>query len=331
MALKAGYVGIKNRIKWKINKLASMLPADIPEGDKLALNSQIDSIWSANARTGVHQLLPLNISTLKSLNTTGTWSGNAYTKDGVTFTCTVDSNGNVTEIATSGTSSAEWVTFEFIHVLSIAKGDYKLSGISGGAANTYRFSVAGSVVTDFPLYDGEQAFEISADGTVSVSLIVRQSSVDMSGKTFKPLIRLAQDTDTSFTSYAMTNFELTEYCIKHKSYDFTYTTSTEVGNVQNVDVSLDVDKSKIVSAWIDIGGTNDEASCSFITDGSNYAKVFVRNVFGHSSATSISGVLHILYKDYISTPITRATDISEVQEEEPATKKKATKSRKEGE
>ena len=55
-------------------------------------------------RTGKN-LLPMTVDGIKALNTSGMWSGNAYTFQGITYTVNTDSSGNVTTIVANGTST----------------------------------------------------------------------------------------------------------------------------------------------------------------------------------------------------------------------------------
>ena len=50
--------------------------------------------------------LPLGLATIKSMNTDGTWTGNSYAWQGITYTVLMDSDGNITGINTNGTASA---------------------------------------------------------------------------------------------------------------------------------------------------------------------------------------------------------------------------------
>lgn len=81
-------------------------------------------------------LLPLTLEGIKAANTSGAWSGNAYTINGVTFTILTDNDGNVTGIKVNGTASA---TANFINgIYSLSAGNYTLSGCpSNGSTSTY--------------------------------------------------------------------------------------------------------------------------------------------------------------------------------------------------
>ena len=63
--------------------------------------------WSSYAVTGAYNFLPIKLSVLKGRLTTGwTWNSNAVSKDGITFTFTVDGD-LVTGIDVDGTSTAQ--------------------------------------------------------------------------------------------------------------------------------------------------------------------------------------------------------------------------------
>lgn len=80
-------------------------------------------------------LLPMSLDSLKVANTVGTWSGNAYTVNDVTFTVNTDSDGNVTGINVNGTASTTTI---FYITCSIDSGSYILNGCpSGGDASSY--------------------------------------------------------------------------------------------------------------------------------------------------------------------------------------------------
>ena len=74
--------------------------------------------------------LPLTVDGIKAANTGGSWSGNVYTDNGVTFTIQTDSNDNVTGITINrtGTSTIS-ATFVLAIGFSIPDGTYTLSGL----------------------------------------------------------------------------------------------------------------------------------------------------------------------------------------------------------
>lgn len=51
-------------------------------------------------------LLPMKVSTIKSINTSGTWSGDTYTLNGMTFTVTGDADDNLTSVTLNDKATA---------------------------------------------------------------------------------------------------------------------------------------------------------------------------------------------------------------------------------
>ena len=173
--------------------------------------------YNFNARTGVHQLLPVTLADIKKNNTTGTWSSNAYTVNGLTFDITADSNGYVSEIDVDGTPSAftSFFLFTWVSNFLIKDGDLKLRGCPVNGSNNCRLVAQFNTSAQDAGADG---FSDTGDGITlpkaSVSKSYMRSYIvineAVSHKKFYPLITVPEDTDTSITPYAMTNRELTE-------------------------------------------------------------------------------------------------------------------------
>lgn len=152
--------------------------------------------YTDNAVLGAKNLLP-NEATSRTIN-------------GVTFTVNADGS-----ISVSGTASAN-------AVLQIIANDsffenkfetgekYILTGCpSGGSGSTY-FMQTFRMPTVYDYGEGVE-FTYGSTGTGKVVQIVVMSGYAISGSlTFKPMIRLATDTDDTYVPYAMTNRELTE-------------------------------------------------------------------------------------------------------------------------
>ena len=149
--------------------------------------------------------MPMSLIDIKSFNTSGTWSGNVYTWNGVTFTIHDDFS-----VTTGGTFSQRAYLYLQSTPTSIAKDTYIASGCpSGGSTTTYRI-VNGT-------YDGSTAstsFADTGDGvnrdvtTLSTPKIwcyidIRASSGI--GKTFYPMLRLSTITDGSYEPYTGRN------------------------------------------------------------------------------------------------------------------------------
>ena len=140
--------------------------------------------------------LPLILSAIKTANTAGTWSGNAYTIVGVTFTVLTDSVGNVTGIRANGTASA--TASVMIPASGITDGMILTGCPSGGSASTYQI-VAGTS-------DARSATDNGTGATISGAtdrVIMRvYSGTNVAGKTFYPMIRLSTEADATFAPYS---------------------------------------------------------------------------------------------------------------------------------
>lgn len=162
--------------------------------------SQIQALTNYVANTGVKNALPFDLATIKALNTGGTWSGNTYTGNGVTFTVNDDGTYTVT------TSEAPTNT------AILYLGDYSSKGMvlngcpSGGSDTTYKLQAfaSGASVNDY----GNGA-TINDDTTRNFRIVI-YTGAGVINKTFKPMIRDASIADDSYQPYAMTNRELTD-------------------------------------------------------------------------------------------------------------------------
>lgn len=184
------------------------------DGDLLIKNGGV-SLYGLDENKevlGAKNLLPLTLENLKALNTSGSWSGNAYIMNSVTFTVNTDSLGSVTSITVDGTTSLDTYLVlqnwgEWLDV-----GDYILSGCpSGGSVNTYHIMI-GNVTTgsgesqiNFNNYGGDTAVDITKKDSVC-RLYVRNAT----NQVFYPMIRLATDPNPTYRPYAMSNQELTQ-------------------------------------------------------------------------------------------------------------------------
>lgn len=176
MALKAGYVGIKRFLADKLR----LIP------DKVSLLETYEVV------AGVKNFC-------KQFDT--------VIKYGVTFT--VNANG---EIGLSGTATQQTdISSDF----TLPKGVYIVSGAPAGSSSG-SYDVYVQNMTSLPAttiarsYDGSNVtkFTINSDNTpIRVNCRVPAGAMDTT-KVFKPMIRLADDPDSSYVPYAATNREL---------------------------------------------------------------------------------------------------------------------------
>ena len=143
--------------------------------------------------------LPMVLADIKSANTSGTWSGNAYTLNGVTFTVMLDGGGNVIGIKINGTANAG-TTFNLCGESAIDNGTYKINGDSNFVSGTRAFSI---------LYDTSGSVDVyGTEQTVSITTKIRDAhiyiwnGVQNNGLIFYPMIRLSTESDSSFSPYS---------------------------------------------------------------------------------------------------------------------------------
>lgn len=153
-----------------------------------------DYPWPAGGSTN---LLPVTLSGLKTLNTTGTWEENAYTISGIVMTVyTVDGEG-IEKINFSGTNSGESTLIIPLTQFAFESGtdNYILSGLDDGSASTYRYNVAG--VGNYT--DGDNT--ISGDGETHGVRVQIMSSAEVDFDVY-PMIRPAEITEDDYYPYS---------------------------------------------------------------------------------------------------------------------------------
>lgn len=176
------------------------------DGDLLIKNGEV-SLYSLSDNKevlGAKNLLPLTLENLKAINTSGTWSGNAYTLNGVTFTVNTDSLGSVTDITVNGTASD--TTIMFMHqTTQLFDCDTVLSGCpSGGSTSGYTLDA------NSDLFDYGEGVTIDANTTITMIRLRVASGATVTSQVFTPMIRLATEPNPTYRPYAMSNQELTQ-------------------------------------------------------------------------------------------------------------------------
>lgn len=127
------------------------------------------------------------------------------TKNGVTFT--VDSDGTVTATGTA-TANAEFSIAERADNVAIPLGSYILSGLpSEGSATTFRWNVDlynsdGSIIFDQRSGSPNMEITLSENAKTSIFRIRIVSGYTANNLVFKPMLRLASETDATFEPYS---------------------------------------------------------------------------------------------------------------------------------
>ena len=164
---------------------------------KQALSNEV----TTRAILGAHNILPFPYEQ----------SSVADSSSGVAFTA--NSDGTVT-VSKTGSPTANSV-FTLTTTLKLPAGKYILSGCpSGGSGSTYYMQGFGNVdyTTGSGILDTGNGvtFTLTATNTLTIKIYIRTG---WSGGTlvFKPMIRMAEDSDTTYQQYAQKNLNLLSY------------------------------------------------------------------------------------------------------------------------
>lgn len=187
---------------------------------KQALSDEV----ATRAMLGAHQLFELALAKYKEWNTYGTWSNNVYTiNDGTNnLTFTVNSDLSIT---VNGLNTVDRQQFAVMKWSEIPySNDLIMSGCpSGGSTNTYWMQMTDNTQYSIPdTGNGTSVFNRSsfASNKDIWTYIFVKANTSVTNKTFKPLLKLATDTDSTYQPYAMTNRELTDASLLYKNFVF---------------------------------------------------------------------------------------------------------------
>lgn len=147
-----------------------------------------DHPWPAG---GGKNKLNATPNTVKPLNTHGTWNGNSYTDNGVTFAISDDGIITVNGTATN-TTYFELGSFETGAV------DYVLNGLVGTYQNVC--SLVGISGSWYSVRDA-QGVTLPQSATVRICVYVATGAA-LTNYIFKPMIRLSSVTDATFAPYS---------------------------------------------------------------------------------------------------------------------------------
>lgn len=144
-------------------------------------------------------VLPLTIDKIKAANTSGTWDGNSYTKNGVTYTVHTDSSGKVTDITANGeaNSNSDFYLYSAMDsFLSECEGMI-LNGVTGGSASTYGIGLYGQGIK---VTTGDVTIDAVMATAPAVYIRVNDGNT-VNNVVFTPMIRPATITDPTFAPY----------------------------------------------------------------------------------------------------------------------------------
>jgi len=151
----------------------------------------------------------LTVEDIKSLSTSVTWVGNSCVLNGITYTILTNSNNEVVGIKTNGTAStSSQITISKTYV---KEGSYTFSSGVVGSNSTYytRYVVRNSNGTAIPIdgsvfldiYNIEITKALPSNASYVNGYINVVNGVQANNLVFKPMIRLASETDSTFEPY----------------------------------------------------------------------------------------------------------------------------------
>ena len=142
--------------------------------------------------------LPMTVSGIKSVNTDGTWTGNSYALNGVTWTILTDDGENVIGIDGHGTASSQSNFFMLKGNYTFPAGSYNANGVTGGGVSTYLIYIN---TPSTEILNGDHSITFDGSQSPNVLCVVRDG-VNLNHEKFYPMIRLATESNPTFAPYS---------------------------------------------------------------------------------------------------------------------------------
>ena len=228
-------------------------------------NTSFIPYQSINVKREGKNLLPMTVDGIKALNTSGSWSGNEYTWNGITYTIMTDSSNNVIGIRGNGTASARGWIFLAEKDFGQTRAIFTSSGV---LENNYYFSSGNT------LDDGTKQFIYYNNGSSRTYLLIDNGHV-VNDQIWYPMIRLATEADATFEPYQPTSITLS---LGQDVYGGTY----DIGKGE-----LTIDRAIVII----------DGSRTTITSGST-----TTNQYGYTWLYSLIGQTNI--KDFLNKSLT---------------------------
>ena len=141
--------------------------------------------------------LPFDISAIKALNTAGTWSGDNYTHNGVTYS--LKSDGIISTSNTASGTSVLRLPFTYSETEMILNGCPSGGGVTVGYSVIAANSAGSTLGTD--VGSGVTISASNVANITQIQIIVRNGT-SADNLQFKPMIRLSTVTDATFEPYS---------------------------------------------------------------------------------------------------------------------------------
>lgn len=164
-----------------------------------------DHPWPAG---GGKNLLPMDIALMKTRNTDGTWNGNAYTINGITFTILTDDGVYAKGILLSGTASSQTAAYIYPwYIDSLSSGSYIFTtGVTEQRDVTIDCALQISGPQTIARGNNNDApgnsFTISSATIINGFIRVAKNYTVPSGTIVYPMIRKSTESDATFAPYS---------------------------------------------------------------------------------------------------------------------------------
>ena len=217
-AAATGYASLDERLD-SMDSNISGKQAALTESQLDAVNSGITSDGVAQIETNKTNILSVydtgyakknlidcSLTTLKALNNGGTWNGNVYTHNYVTYTINSDMTISIACSTATHSASALYLLSNF----KFANKSYSVTGANGGSSETAFLRINSDNDTYVTADTGNGAiFTGESTKTYGCRILVQTNAVV--NLTFKPMIcdKSLYDVSPTFQPYALSNVELT--------------------------------------------------------------------------------------------------------------------------
>lgn len=179
---------------------------------KQALSNEV----TTRATLGAHNLAPVSLDYIYSehpTSSTVTWNGNTIVKRGVSVTVNNDKS-----LTISGSNTDNAADVVRLCAMELEAGTYVLSGALANSLTNYGLVLQVSYLPPNPAIastgdNGSVSFTLAEKSFVQIRVYIGKTAAVPSGQTitFKPMVRMAEDSDTTYRPYVPTNSQLLSY------------------------------------------------------------------------------------------------------------------------
>lgn len=192
----------------KLIGVASGNPASFPDGSDNPLEAcnvdinpvqdlhGYDKPWAGGAGKNI---LPMKLANIKSINTSGTWSGNVYTHNQIAFKVETDANDNIIGFTANGTALGQAIIS--LGTFTLEVGNYKTC--ANDATNIFYGTLRNGTTTAFiaNIYNTDASLSVTDNTFLYLVTLVVPSGSTVNNTTIKPMIRIATEESSAFEPY----------------------------------------------------------------------------------------------------------------------------------